>query len=219
MADTYTERAAAIRATQAARAADITNRRDLSDDGRKRQLAKIHADAKTAMQKLRQEAADDADKRRHDIMRQLFGDNDSHDSAGTMSNRDALDRADKITSAAQASQLLLQARITRDQKLARAVAAKALDKALEPTTGDGWVQVLNDWGGETPIRDNLLTELSTLEADSKPGTTTDMMRWALPRPAGLSNADQVDRLARDADQDPTDEDGIHTGVRASSWHD
>jgi hypothetical protein len=202
MADTYTDRAAAVRATQAAKAAGIANRRDLSDDGRKRQLAKIHADAKTAMRKIREEAAADADNRRNQILRELFGDPESYDSGSVMAYRDALDRAEQVKSAQEAQQLLQRARTTGDTKLARAVAAKALNQAMSPTAGDGWVQVVNDWGGESQHRDKLLTELSGLEQDTRATSSENMLRWSIPRPSGLTNADNVDKLAGDADRTP-----------------
>jgi hypothetical protein len=209
----YTAQAAAIRATQAAKVADITNRRDLSDDGKRRQLARVHAKARDDMKNLRAKAAAAADQRRHTIMTELFGSSTS-DSAAVMSYRSALSEAEKLTNPAQAAELLQRARITRDPSLARAVAAKALNEALSPTAAAGWTEVLNEWGSETQQRDDLLTELSGLDADSKP--SRGLLAYSIPRPAGLSTSDDIDRLAADADQDNSDP---LTGARASSWHD
>ena len=62
-----------------------------------------------------------------------------------------------------------------------------------PTAAHGWTEVVNEWGTETQQRDDLLTELSNLDADNKP--SRGLLTYSVPRPVGLSTSHDIDRLA------------------------
>lgn len=201
MSTDYTAEAKRIRARHTALANDINNRRDLSADGRKRQLARLQVDAKRELRALREQAAAANAARRDQIMDRLFRNPDSYDSSAVISYRDALERADRVNNPTEAASLLKLAQRTGDAALARAVAAKALDAAMSDRNGgDGWVNVVNAWGAEDNGRDELLTELSEITAvDAPTSRLQDSFQFAVHAPRGLSRDDDVDQLAAAAD--------------------
>jgi hypothetical protein len=191
----HADRARKIQQRLRARAETINSRRDLSEDGRKRQLALAHRQAADEMKRVREEASLAKERRRGEIERSLFG-NRSADSTALISFRDALDRVDQVKSADEAERLLNLARTAGDGALARAVALRALTEARSnPTSAGDWTAVLNSWGAENSTRDGLLTELGELHAD-RPG----LFDYTVARPTGLTQHDNVERLAQQADQ-------------------
>jgi hypothetical protein len=73
--DTTLQRSPAdeIRSKLAAKVATIKNRRDLSAEGRARQLAKAYVAARTEMTKLRQKDTERTERRRTELQQRLFG--------------------------------------------------------------------------------------------------------------------------------------------------
>jgi hypothetical protein len=215
VATDYRKEAKAIKDRLAGRVKDIEQRRDLSAEGRKRQLSKVAHEASESLRKLQRDAAKATEQRRAKIMKDLFGNPTAYDSTSTISYRDALDRAERVKSAEEAARLLERARTIGDAALARAVAAKALDRAMADPTGGGekWAAIANEWGAEDPERDALLTELGQLHsATGASSRITEQMEYSAPRPAGLSAADDIGKLAGEADQNPTENEPPDIGA-------
>jgi hypothetical protein len=190
-----------IRAVLTAKTAEIRSRRDLSDEGRARQLAKAYAKARDEMTKLKRQDAANRDKRRSDLQQRLFGNPRSWDSAATISYRDAQDRAGKLKDPHEAASLLERAVMTGDDALGRAIAMRAIGRMTRKNLGDGWAQVADRWVKEQdPTTAEHVHELANIEHDS-----TDVkarfalgMSYTLPAPNEISGKN-IDGLAAKAD--------------------
>jgi hypothetical protein len=187
-----------------ARVADIRARKDLSEDGRQRQLAKAKTDADTEMRKVR--AADEAARvqREEQLLRRLFGNASARDAASTVSYRDAMDRAEGLATPDEAFELLARARRSGDDLLARAVGMRALDQARTalPARGVAWSAVLDRWAqDEPPDIDRILIELGALHrASSSPSRLVASVAHTVPTPPEL-RGQNIPALARQADKD------------------
>jgi hypothetical protein len=215
VATDYRKEARQIKERLASRVKDIEGRRDLSGEGKKRQLSKVAHEASESLRKLQRQANEATEQRRARIMRELFGNPASNDSTSVVSYRDALDRAERVKSADEAARLLERARTIGDAALARAVAAKALDRAIADPTGAGerWAAIANTWGAEDPERDALLTELGQLHSSTGPSARiTESMEFSAPRPSGLSAVDDIEKLAGEADKNPTENEPPNIGA-------
>jgi hypothetical protein len=202
----HATRARDIQKRHAAAVQQVQERRDLSAEGRKRQLARVHTQFSAEMDQVRAAANEATEQRRNEIVRGLFGNPSPGDSTSVISYRDALDRADRVKTPEEAARLLRRAQQTGDTTLARAVAAKALDAAMGPDANGAWAGVVNTWGAEDAGRDELLTELSALnDAASPAGRFAGGLQYALARPLGLDAGDNVAALAAAADQIPGEE--------------
>ncbi len=119
--------------------ADLRARKDLSEEGRRRQIAKARTDADAAMREIAKADQADREKRYASLIRQIFQNPKSYDSTAVVSYRDAQDRAAALKNAEEATALLSRARFTGDRLLAQAVAMRALDGAMRDTLGNtGW---------------------------------------------------------------------------------
>ncbi len=79
------------------------------------------------------------------LLRRLFDSPAPHDVASVVSYRDALDRADRLDTPAEAVALLRRARLTGDELLARAVAVRAADLVARSAA---WGEVLDEWAAQ-----------------------------------------------------------------------
>src|SRR3954453_24134748 len=139
MADTTPERDKAWRIHE--RYAEATKRikddKDLADEGRHRRLADEWAQARKALEGLRDAEGTQLVKRQQELERRLFGSGLGGLDAATsaISARDAQDRAERLTTPQEAASLLHRAEQNGDQALARAVAqhaARRSDDAMTP---------------------------------------------------------------------------------------
>ena len=184
------------------RVADLRRRRDLSDEGRRRQIAKAKEDADNAMRKLRVENEAARQRREETLLRQLFGNAAARDATSVVSFRDAQDRAEHLTKADEAAELLARARRSGDNLLAKAVGMRALNQARLPGANTGWATVLDHWAqDEAPSVDEALSELGALHrAHSAPSRLMESATFTVATPAEL-RGHNVALLARQADKD------------------
>jgi hypothetical protein len=188
------------------RVADLRARKDLSEEGRRRQIAKARTDADAAMREIAKADQADREKRHAELLARIFGNPRPQDSTSVVSYRDAQDRAAGLKTPEQAAALLSRARSTGDRLLAQAVAMRALDGAMRDTLGNtGWPAVLDDWATEQPSGvDEALTELSQLHREqSTRGKFARNLHYALPAVSEL-RGHNTERLAAEADPDLPD---------------
>jgi hypothetical protein len=146
----------------------------------------------------------------HAEWKRLLADESSlRDGAGVLAVRDALTRADEAKSPADARQLLRLARMSGDQPLARAAAARAYEGARSSLGGtrESWGTVLSEFAAGDPETLERLGELLEIDAvgQSRGRVLTQQllgqMRAHATTPAELSGASNLDQLARNADPD------------------
>jgi hypothetical protein len=193
-----------IRAAFTAEAAEIKSRRDLSDEGRARQLAKALVTARDEMTKLKRKDTEKLDRRRADLRQKLFGNPRNWDSAATISYRDAQDRADKLKDPQEAAALLERAIMSGDEFLGRAIVMRAMNHITLKGMGDGWAQVADRWvQDQDPTTAEYVQELADLEHDNTDVKTrfTRGLSYTLPTPGDLSGKD-IDHMAFEADSPP-----------------
>lgn len=205
----YTEQASQLKKQYTARLEALRNRRDLSDEGRKRQIAKLQVETKDAMRKLAQANNEATEQRQRRLLDRVFGTTGALPSQ-IVAQRDAMDRAAKIKTADEAAKALELARFTGDHTLAKAIAMRTYDFATGDRAISGeWVDVLNRWAqDEAPAIDEALTELSQIHADQAAPSTrlTQGMQFSIPDPSELAGKN-ADMLARSADTDDLPEAG------------
>jgi hypothetical protein len=182
------------------RVADLRARKDLSEEGRRRQIAKARTDADAAMRESAKADQANRDKRHAELLARIFGNPKPQDSTSVVSYRDAQDRAAGLKTPEQAAALLSRARSTGDRLLAQAVAMRALDGAMGANPGTGWDAVLDDWATEQPSGvDEALTELGQLNREqSTRGKFARNLHYALPAASEL-RGHNTERLAAEAD--------------------
>lgn len=203
------------------RIADIRSRNDLSDDGRRRQLAaaKVETDQKMRLLRERQEQA--VTERRNTLVRQLFGRPGTVDGAAALSVRDALTRVEQIHKPEDAESLLRLARTSGDPVLAQALAARSYElirnATMTPAGRERWGQVLAEWADGDPDTDQALAELLDIDhiGRSRSQTLTSMMidrmRTSAHTPTELARAN-VTELARQADARPDEDEAPDPGA-------
>ncbi len=193
-----------IRGRLTAELADIRSRKDLSEDGRRRQLARVRTRAEKEMRELARAEETTRETRRRELIKQLFENPTAYDTSSTISYRDARTRAANLKKPDEAAQLLAEATMAGDRPLARAAAMRALDGAMgDPTRSDQWAAVVNEWAKSQPASvDEALTELSELQNQAR-GTSrvTASMQYSLPPVPELAGHNTT-RLAEEADQNP-----------------
>ena len=198
MTSSYTEKAQQLQKQYVARLDALRSRKDLSDDGRRRQIAKLKVETSDAMRKLTQEntAATERSKRR--LLDRVFG-NAAVPASQIVAHRDALDRAAKIQTAKEAADALELATFTGDHQLARAIAMRAYDRAQGPSVvSREWANIVNAWAeNEAPSIQEALTELSQ-STQTHTERLLQQMQFSVSEPAELKGKN-ADHLARDAD--------------------
>lgn len=201
-----------IRKRYTTRVADIQGRKDLSDAGRARQLARLFVKASDDMRAAR--AATEAARRSREkhLLRRLFGNPNSHDATSVVSFRDAQDRAERLKTPTEAAELVARARRSGDTLLARAVAMRALDMAIgNPAAANGWGSVLDTWSADEPGDvDDALTELGEHHRQSPAALIGEAAQHSVPRPSELNGVGNLHALAAEADANP-DEDYAPAG--------
>lgn len=198
-----------IREVYTTRVADIKGRRDLSDAGKRRQLAKVWVKAADDMRAARAASETSRATREKQLLRRLFGNQNSHDATSVVSFRDAQDRAERLKTPAEAGELLARARRSGDVLLARALAMKALDMAVGGTPGqaDGWGNVLNVWSADEPGDvDDALTELSEFHGQGPAALVGLSAQHSVPKPTELAGVGNLHALAREADATPGEDE-------------
>lgn len=167
------ERAEQVRERYAEKVAAIRDNQDLSDDGRQRQLAALHATAKSELAKYGAAERELLATRRSELERELFGARKSllQDSGSfAISARDAADRASQIKTPAEAQRLLLDAEANGDDVLARAVARVASERFNSGVRqrDEEWEGVVRDYLSARPHLQATVDELGEIETMSQP---------------------------------------------------
>lgn len=188
-----------IRESLSAAVREVRANRDLSAEGQQRQLARVYQHHNSEMQTLRQTVKDERERRYEQLHRKMFGNPTAGDPSSAINFRDAQERAESVKDADEARRLLARAHAAGDTALSKALAMRALEKAGEPT-GTGWIPLINEWAMVNNVDDEL-TEISTLRTNP-----VVIMEYALPRPKEITDARDVDTLAKEAavdDAQPT----------------
>ena len=191
-----------IRASLSAKVTTIKSRRDLSDEGRARQLAKATVAARTEMAKLRRKDTERTEQRRAELRQRLFGNPKNWDSTTVISFRDAADRADKLKDAPEAATLLERAITSGDDILGRAIAQHAMSRIVGKGIGSAWAQIVDRWVENQPP--DTAEDIQEL-ADIEHGTTDVKARFAagmsyhVPTPPQIAGKN-IDGLAAAADR-------------------
>lgn len=195
------------------RVTELRQRRDLSDDGRRRQMAKAKQAADKEMSQIRQQEVTDRDAREQELTRRLFG-GTARDAASATSRRDAEDRAQRLSRPQDALDLLGRARMSGDVQLAKAVAQHALGRVKALPAATAWAGVLDEWSvDEAPSVDEALTELGELHrARSGPARFAGAVSYTLPPPAELGGH-SIEQLARAADHGPDETEAPDPAAR------
>jgi hypothetical protein len=197
-----------IRQTYNTRIEELRGRKDLSEEGRRRQMAKAKLEADAKFRAIREKESTDRDARRDSLVKRLFGSEASvSDGAQLLAVRDALNRADDAKSPADARKLLRLARMSGDETLARATAARAYQGIRGSLGGarESWGAVLNEFAAGDPVTLERVGELLEIDAvgESRGRVLTQQllgqMRAHATTPPELKSADNIDGLAQDAD--------------------
>jgi hypothetical protein len=204
---TYAEQADQLRKQYNARLEALRNRRDLSDDGKRRQIAKLKVETSDAMRKLTKQNNEATEQRKRRLLDHVFG-NTAVLPSQVVAQRDALDRAAKIKTAKEAADALELARFNGDHQLAKAIAMRSYDNALgHPAVSGEWAAVINRWAENEPASvDEALTELSEIHGEQQSHTArmTQSMRFSVSEPTELRGKN-TDQLAAQADREGNDE--------------
>jgi hypothetical protein len=202
---TYGEQADQIRRQHNARLEALRSRKDLSDEGRDRQIAKLKVETRDARRRLTKAKTDAIEQRKRRVEHQVFGTTGTLPSQIT-AQRNAMDRAAKIKTAAEADHELELARFTGDHGLAKAIAMRTyydFVTGADPTFASEWINVLNKWAqDEPPSIDEALTELSGIHREQSTfARLARGMQAYVGDPVELRGKN-VDRLAAEADGHP-----------------
>lgn len=205
-----TERA--LRLRQAADKTYATIRADpnLSDIGKQKAMAAAWLKSNATLAEIQDAENDDIAARRSALEIQLFGIGPGGPVAAA-DYRDALDRAEQCTKPKDAFRLLDRVTRTRDETLAKAVAAYAVEQ--------GWSDVLDRYAATRPNVQDTLAELRKIDADASSGTAR-LGRSAIyntPKPRELQHltTPMIQTLATQSGDDLDTTAGVATAARSA----
>jgi hypothetical protein len=145
--------------------------KDLTDDGRNRQLIAAYDRARVQLNELRTQEQSRLASRGADLERRLFGLAGHANGADAISARDALDRASQLKSTKEAAALLQRADSTGDDVLARAIASTAAERSRtspDPNVARAWDGVIRTYVDARPTMSSVVEELAQIERLSQP---------------------------------------------------
>lgn len=166
----------------------IRDNPNLSDVGKKQELAKLYATEHAAVTGLRQTAAGNIDKRRADLEKQLFAVGaQSNQAQAITAYRDAQDRVANLKTGAEAQLMMRRAIRTGDTYLAQALFNEGWDRAGNKLTGSGWGEVVDAYvGAVRPDLQDAVQELATLQnADTRVSRFEEQIGYSVNRPPEL----------------------------------
>jgi hypothetical protein len=187
----HIERADQIRESLSRRSDAIRAKTHWSTDAKNGALARAHADAEAKMAELQQTAAGETAADRLAAHRRAFAGPIPGVDPGSLvvSNRDAADRAERLTSPADAAAMLARAERSGDEPLARAVAAAAFDQvsAIGAIGDPGpWGQVVDDYAARRPGKADAINELAQLSGSSQLNAR-NLFAFVLPKPPEIAH--------------------------------
>lgn len=193
--------AAKIKARHTASVEHIRGRRDLSDAGRKRQLAVA---TKTARDRLAALEHDDRQRQTDRVatLEAALFTPPGRTAVEAMNARDASARAASITTLAEATAMARRAHRDRDHVLSAAIARHAIDIAAGGALGGGgwWSDIVHPWAQTVPGAPERLAELGEIEHENG-DTMARTNRGITYQPAAVPElrGENVDALAAAAD--------------------
>jgi hypothetical protein len=164
--------------------------RNLSGEGKRREIAIAYVSTKTRLANLAKQEQSTTSVNRDELQRQLFADGlNSQDPAAVVSRRDALDRADRIETVSQAEQMLDRANTTQDSALASAIARTAAARLsnAEPA----WADVLRTYAASRPAAAQALAQLAQLDRDRAADRIASQAAYGLSRPTELAGESEA----------------------------
>jgi hypothetical protein len=185
--DSVRERIARVQQRLNADVNAIRDNRGYTDQGRRREIAKATLQAKTQVAQIRAEHVADRTKRRDKFERLAFGLVGDVDAGTLIAVRDAEERAEKITTEADAAAMLHRATQTNDASLASAIGLRAYSR--------GWTDVANSWA--TAWDKTAYIEQFEDIPSGKNTNVADSLIFRVPTPqevAGLKDA-EIQRVA------------------------
>lgn len=168
-----------IRKDYDARVRDLRARRDLSQEGLQRQLAKALTEARGEMQRVKQSRADALAAQRDTLLLRLFENPTGRSAHDAISMRDASDRAAQAKTVAEARELMERARVAGDAALVQAVAMHAATKNNGTRVTAEWGEIVGEWA-QASGRKAVYDELTEVERSQRPAS---MFEFHLQRPS------------------------------------
>lgn len=171
--------------------AQIRRDPNLSDTGKRNQIAKAHIKAANEIHELRQQFKANVSAEKARIQRRVFGPG-SADPNDIVSHRDALTRATALTTQGEALQLLEWAEISGDTALSRAVAFQA--------HRSNWDEAIAEHDRQHPGAASSIQELSDLpELSGENGAIAESIVFKLTAADELRTTDDsgIEHLAVD----------------------
>ena len=170
-----------LRATADARYAEIRNNPDLSQEAKRRAIAKFYLVTKAGVDKLKSDLDAATNGRQEALARQLYGIPAPADGSVAISYRDAQDRAGKAEDESAAIALVNRAMVAGDDLQVRAL--------LEVGYSNAWSGVINAYTDRDPTKEAIAEELWDLTTVSgKPANNifTGYLNYLTPQPPELS---------------------------------
>jgi hypothetical protein len=196
-----------VRAQHADAVQTINGRKDLSAEGRRRQLAQVTRATRDRLAELRQADAEAITARQERLIGDLFKPSRlGRTPSGDLAERDAASRCASIRTADDARKMLRAAAQLDDRSLARAAARRVADIVDESGGGieaEQFQTVLDEWAGSSlapPYAAEAIGELLAIEAEQLDGMTAlaTGAHYRPDMPSGIAPG-QLDRLADEAD--------------------
>lgn len=187
-----------IRAEQRTSIEAIRANRNLSPEGKRSEIARIHLQSKKAITGLEKQEAARRQSRIGEIRKQVFGLSGHQSAQDVISYRDAQDRVATlgIKDEAKALELYDRAELSGDSILAAALVNRAMEA--------GWVTLANTYIDANPYKGAMVEELWDLK-QAEPGAQANVqdqiinsLAFHLDKPTELGNAhmdSQIEAIA------------------------
>lgn len=152
---------------------EVSRDPNLTDAGKREQLAPIHESVSAKLKALRQQENDVVKTKRESLERSVFGlpAGTTSDPARLVSFRDAQDRANRLTDRDEAEQAYKSALRSDDTVLAQAVLGQALTR--------GWSNVTDDYLTRNPSARGDLNDLTAIK-EYEQNTFAVTMKYMMP---------------------------------------
>jgi hypothetical protein len=173
------DQATAVRDAFAATLTTIRNDTELSDEGKRRRIARAWLDTSDKLRRLRDDHTSADEQRRAALEKRVFG--TGGDPGAAVAYRDAVGRAEAVTSEKEATRLLERANRIGDTQLARAVALIASERSYLNV----WVDYRDSLGATDARAFTELTELNR-RANDRTEKFADDMVFSIRKPQELS---------------------------------
>ncbi|WP_461164944.1 hypothetical protein [Arthrobacter sp. R4-81] len=180
----------------------IRANRNLSPEGKKAQIARVHLQAKNEITKLERQEAGNRKARINDIRKQVFGLTGYQSAQDVISYRDAQDRVAGLGTQDEQKAMALydRAELSGDSILAAALVNRALEA--------GWLNLANTYIEANPYKGAMVEELWHLQ-QAEPGANgsvqeeiVNSLAFHIQKPTELSNThmdSQIEAIANSAD--------------------